>query len=446
MVEPSETELRLSEITVENTILKQQRQDADRLLHKLHGRLRQADRDKASLSWRLTRPMRWIQKKLHTSRRERSITSSPSPVLPTMDILFLIGCQQGESKRYRVENLVQGLTQLGWRASSLDISEAWRAKMDDTHPRVVVFFRTHQGLNADHFELIQHFRSTNSLIVFDIDDYIFDSSIIGGIAAVVHMTPEDRDAYCREVEGHRAMLDLCDMATAPTDYLVDRIRDLGKRAERVVNSVNLAQQARALAAIRAQPGGNDGTVRIAYFSGSHTHMRDFRACEDAILDVLRDHPEVHFRVVGYLDLDSKWDTVRERVEHLPFTPYLETLELLRECDVNIACLEEGMPFCEAKSELKFFESALVETPTIASRTSPYAAAIQDGVNGFLASSSDEWRTKLNALVHSQALRVRMGKSARQTALDHFTAKYAAEQALWAYGLTTAPLTPTMNGG
>lgn len=57
--------------------------------------------------------------------------------------------------------------------------------------------------------------------------------------------------------------------------------------------------------------------------------------------------------------------------------------------LNIAPLEINR-FCEAKSELKYFEAALVRVPTVASPTQPFKNAIQHGVNGFLAGDSADW--------------------------------------------------------
>jgi len=436
--EPSETELRLKEALLENASLRQHGEDADRLIRALGKRLVQAERDRASLSWRLTQPVRWLQARI---RGHRADTRPPVALLPLpqsprqpVDILFLIGCQEGESKRYRVNNLVQGLQELGWSTRTLDAGDGWRAMVDGTRPKVVVFFRTHQGLDADHRPLLDYLKATGTLTVFDIDDYVFEPRAINGIAAIAAMLPEQRLSYEKEIAGYRAMMMQCDRATASTAYLADRIRELGVPAYHVTNSVNLGQRARARAVISTLPRGTSERVRIGYFSGSRTHMRDFTACEAAVMAVLRDHPNVVLRIVGYLDLGPQWTTMLHRVEQLPFVHHLDTLDLLRECDINLACLEEGVPFCEAKSELKFFESALVETPTIASRTPPYEAAIQDGANGYLASSIDEWRTKLDALVRSPALRENLGRAARETALNLFTTRQAVEQALEAYGL------------
>lgn len=436
--EPSETELRLKEALSENASLRRHCEDADRLIRALGKRLGQAERDRASLSWRLTRPVRWLQARV---RRRRADTRPPatrpalveSPRQP-VDILFLVGCQEGESKRYRVNNLLQGLQELGLSSRALDAGDGWRVMVDGMRPKVVVFFRVHQGLDADHRPLLDHLKTTGALTIFDIDDYVFEPRAINGIAAVAAMPPEQRLTYEKEVAGYRAMMMQCDRATASTAYLADRIRELGIPAFHVTNSVNLGQRARARTAINALPRGTSERVRIGYFSGSRTHMRDFTACEAAVMGVLRDHPNVVLRIVGYLDLGPQWAKMLHRVEQLPFVHHLDTLDLLRECDINLACLEEGVPFCDAKSELKFFESALVETPTIASRTPPYEAAIQDGSNGYLASSLDEWRTKLDALVRSPELREKLGRAARETALNFFTTRQAAEQALEAYGL------------
>ena len=81
---------------------------------------------------------------------------------------------------------------------------------------------------------------------------------------------------------------------------------------------------------------------------------------------------------------------------------------IAETDINLAPLEPGNPFCEAKSELKFFEAAIVGVPTIASATEPFAAAIEDGVSGLLATDTQGWRRALDLLVTSEDRRRAIG--------------------------------------
>ena len=85
-------------------------------------------------------------------------------------------------------------------------------------------------------------------------------------------------------------------------------------------------------------------------------------------------------------------------------------ELVR-FDINLAPLEVGNPFCEAKSELKYFEAALVGVPTVASPTVPFAEAIKHEITGFLASSPEEWYESLKRLVNDPELRRQMGTEA-----------------------------------
>jgi hypothetical protein len=87
--------------------------------------------------------------------------------------------------------------------------------------------------------------------------------------------------------------------------------------------------------------------------------------------------------------------------------------------VNIAPLEADNPFCEAKSELKFFEAALAGVPTIASPAGPFQRAIDDGVTGFLARTEDEWHAALTRLLTDGALRARMAQAAYHVSLGRF---------------------------
>lgn len=354
----------------------------------------------------------------------------------TCDVLFLVGCWEGESKRYRVYNLVEGLSFWGYSSQVMDFSQCGEIVDKGLKPRVVVFFRAPFDPAKRIVEVLEYCRQNRVKTVFDVDDYVFEPEIVDSIAGVAELSPPQRIDYEWGVRAYRSLLFSCELATTTTPYLRDKMRDLGRDAYVVQNTINKAQRELADRLISASPRQGD-IVRICYFSGSKTHERDFAQCAPALRAVMHENAQTVFRLVGLLDLDDSWIPFAERIERRGFVRPLEMLESLAECDINLAPLEEGDMFCEGKSELKFFEAGLVEVPTIASRTGPFSAAIADGENGFLASSTKEWKAKLERLISDVQLRRTLGVAARETALERFSPEGAARQALLAYGLEAA---------
>jgi O-antigen biosynthesis protein len=187
---------------------------------------------------------------------------------------------------------------------------------------------------------------------------------------------------------------------------------------------------------RAVP--DDGLVRIGYAAGSRTHQRDFAQAAGAVARVLVERP--HCRLVLFetpdgvaklLDVDE-FAAIHARPEQIEWWP-MRPLELLPEAmarfDVNLAPLEFGNPFCEAKSELKYFEAALVEVPTIASPTGPMQRAMRDGDTGLLAASPEDWYRALIALVDSADLRRRIAHAAYLDVLWPYGPERRAERML-----------------
>ena len=363
------------------------------------------------------------------------------------DILFLIGCWEGESKRYRVYNLIEGLEARGYSADALDFSQCGDIVDRQLTPKVVVFFRAPFDPSKRIVEVLEYCRINHIRTVFDVDDYVFEASIIDQVAGVAELGPAQRAEYEWSVRAYRSLLFSCERATTTTGFLQDRMAELGRDAHIVRNSINEAQRTLAadLLLKRQAFRAPDAPIRICYFSGSKTHARDFHQCQSAIQNVMRRHPQVVFRLVGMLDLDASWIPFAERVERSGFMPALDMLRSLSECDINLAPLEEGDVFCEGKSELKFFEAALVGVPTVASRTGTFVAAIDDGATGFLASSPEQWEDKLEKLVAGADLRNAMGLAARQVALATYSNSAAAEQALAAYGIEQPAAPPAKAG-
>jgi hypothetical protein len=101
------------------------------------------------------------------------------------------------------------------------------------------------------------------------------------------------------------------------------------------------------------------------------------------------------------------------------------------CDLVIAPLQEGDPFCECKSELKFFDAALVGVPVLASPTASFRDVIQHGVNGFLANGEAEWFGTLQRLALERSTLRRVARTATESAAARFgiAAQDAAVQAV-----------------
>jgi hypothetical protein len=110
------------------------------------------------------------------------------------------------------------------------------------------------------------------------------------------------------------------------------------------------------------------------------------------------------------------DTFADRVRRLPLLEWTQLPAALRDIDVNLAPLDPGGRFNEAKSAIKWLEAALTATPTVASSTEPFRDAIVHGDNGLLAADLDDWVACLDHLVEDEQERKRLSHRARRDAL------------------------------
>lgn len=88
--------------------------------------------------------------------------------------------------------------------------------------------------------------------------------------------------------------------------------------------------------------------------------------------------------------------------------FLETI------DVGLIPLDRNSIFDRCKSPTKMFEVMAMAKPLVAELCGEPARIIDDGINGFLASSPSQWAEKLTLLANSASLRYEMGQMARKT--------------------------------
>lgn len=342
--------------------------------------------------------------------------------VPAKQVVFICDRCIGSTLYYRVENTLDALAELGVSVVEFDQSEI-RNKLDlIERAETVVFSRVPWSPLTE--QAIRSARRAGANTVFEIDDYVFDPEIANPthVDALRTLSAEERKGYDFGVDVYRRMLLECEFGIFSTERLAKAAAELGRKAFIVPNMADRARvrQSEAAQARRAEQP-DTGRVVIGYASGTKTHQRDFSIAAEAILRVMTEYPHVDLLVVGHLDLAEfpELAALSDRILRRPLVPLAQLPFELARFDVNIAPVEVGNPYCEAKSNIKYYEAALVGVPTVASGTEPFASSIVSGETGFVAYDRHDWYEALRQLCTDAALRARMGERARVDARRAF---------------------------
>lgn len=305
--------------------------------------------------------------------------------------------------RYRVANMLEALDPLP------DIGASWFTEAELLHVEgivnaadVIVLARCKYSVRFA--RLVALARAKGKRVLFDIDDLVFDTQyVLAVLNHLGHSSDEaDLDYWFADYGRYGALLRLCDGVIVTNEFLATRVRDFAPLPAAVVpNFMNGAQLAYS-APIRVHKFSaeckRDGRIHLGYFSGSPTHNRDFELLQTAVLRLMAQDSRVILRVVGQLDLNDRFARYKDRVEVFPMQDVLNLQRLIAEVEINLVPLRNNV-FTNCKSELKFFEAAAIGTVTVASPTFAFAAAIEDGVTGFLTAAHN-WYETLERAVQS----------------------------------------------
>jgi len=344
---------------------------------------------------------------------------APAKAGRRLRVVFVSGEPETPGHRYRIENMAGCLAPELFERLVVNASDVAHRMEEIAGADVVWIWRTR--LSSAMAELARAARERRAVILYDVDDLMFrpelaKTRLIDGIRTQ-NISEAAVGAFYTAVE---LLLLEADRGTAPTVPLAREMRILPKPVSVIPNGFDSETRRRARAAFHArQSQAGDGLVRIGYVSGTFTHQKDFAAASGAVAQVLREQPAarlVLFR--GGIDVGEfpELDRLTGQIEWRERVPVERLPEEYARLDINIAPLEAANRYCEAKSELKFFEAALAGVPTIASPSEPFRDAIRDGETGFLAASEDEWRVSLAQLIGNPELRRRMADAAYRDVL------------------------------
>ena len=344
----------------------------------------------------------------------------PTKKFPTarkFKVIFIVDPLGFLTNHYRAQNMKEYLNVLGIESEIIPETEL-NYQLVSTFD-VVVLCRVFMNYHIE--KLFEMCRSLKIPVIFDADDFVIDASVIDHIATLQDISDHEKSLHAEGMRKHRATFKAADFFIAPTDYLAQIGKNLAKTSFVIRNGVNSSQIELCKKIMNARDSINtNGIVRIGYFSGTKSHQKDFSVVVPALQQIMNDFNNVHLYIGGHLDTDSRLEGFNSRIKILPFVDIERLPYNIAKVDINIAPLEVNNPFCESKSELKYFDAALLKIPTIASPTNAFRWAVKNGSNGFLASSTEEWYDCLKRLIEDSALRDTMGQKAYEHVNKNYT--------------------------
>lgn len=108
-------------------------------------------------------------------------------------------------------------------------------------------------------------------------------------------------------------------------------------------------------------------------------------------------------------------------------PGMELRDWTEKCEIaDIQSMDVGImplpdqPWARGKCGYKLIQYMACGLPVVASPVGVNATIVEDQVNGFLATSGDEWNTALRKLLGDRALRLRLGAAGRERIVADFS--------------------------
>ncbi|MBQ6147575.1 glycosyltransferase [Candidatus Saccharibacteria bacterium] len=333
--------------------------------------------------------------------------------------------------RYRVKNVIEALEKSeSWKATYLPKTKIEKIDFDKTS---LLIIERQTGKDNTIKSLIKKAHTNRIKVLFDIDDLVFNYK---DIPLIVKTTRDKNFLYwLGYIFCIRRIMKHSDGFLTTNDFLAKKLKCSFEKPVAVIpNSLNFEQIAISEKTLKQKSKIKNKTFTLGYFSGSPTHTKDFRLIEPEIIKFLNTYPDSKLKIVGFMDFSASAKKLLEEGRIIFEKPvgYLKLQEKIASVNVNLAPLVIN-DFTNSKSELKFFEAAIVEVPTIASPSFVFKKAIKDGETGLIAKPG-EWYKKLKYLYENPEKSKIIAKNARNYCLKKYYGKNFLNEVEEAYNL------------
>jgi len=285
------------------------------------------------------------------------------------------------------------------------------------HQRIVRMSQHYDAIvlvKVDSLKLVEQIRrNSNARLIYDMSDALW------------------LPLFAAEYPDIRKILSIVDIVSWDYKYTLEFARQYNSNAFPwpAISQVELFDRNRGA----PKPSSSDGKITLGWVGSFGTVFNLYEIWE-ALEHIFSVHPNLHLRLVG--GGTNKWLLPHfERVSYsvLPVYSPQQMVEEVLKMDIGLFPL-----FDVEDSRVRGFLKALVymsgEAAVIASPRGQVPDLIQDGINGMLATSKEEWIDKLNKLITNHEMRRQIAAAGLQTARQDYSLGKSTEALLHVLGM------------
>lgn len=153
---------------------------------------------------------------------------------------------------------------------------------------------------------------------------------------------------------------------------------------------------------------------VVGWTGSHSTLKYLDLLVPVFQELEKEFPQLHFLVIA----NRNPGLPLQRCSFVSWSKESEAKDLAR-MDIGVMPLPDD-EWTRGKCGFKALQYMAMEIPCIASPVGVNTEIIQHGKNGFLASTADEWKACLKALITDELLRKKIGKAGREQVIQRYS--------------------------
>jgi len=245
----------------------------------------------------------------------------------------------------------------------------------------------------------KRFAGSKAKLIFDFDDAIWLQNVSDA---------NKKLSFLKDAGKTGTIIRLCDMVFAGNQYLKDYASQFNNNIVIVPTTIDTDLYV-------SKRKNNDSPVVCIGWSGSFSTIQHFALAIPALRRIKDKYGDkVKFKIIG----DGRYYCEELKTQGVPWIAATE-LEDLSEIDIGVMPLPDD-EWAKGKCGLKGLQYMALGIPTLMSPVGVNSEIIQNGVNGYLPSTEDEWVDMVSLLVENKDCRIKIGSAGRQTVIDRYS--------------------------